>query len=68
MRRNDKVSFLSADHLEAQAVSRVKEAEQLPPGDARQRALRNAAQLRTYADMKRLLVPDRTTLRTKAKG
>lgn len=68
MRKNEKTSFLSADHLYEQAASRVREAERLPPGEARQHALRNAAQLRTYADMKRLLITDRTTLRTKAKG
>ncbi len=68
MRHKQKVTFLSADHLEAQAASRVREAEQLPPGEARQHALRNAAQLRSYADMKRLLVTDRTTAGVKAKG
>jgi hypothetical protein len=68
MRNKEKVVFLSADHLEARAASRVREAEQLPPGEARQQALRNAAQLRTYADMKRLFVTDRATLGAKAKG
>lgn len=68
MRNKEKASFLSADHLEEQAASRVREAEHLPPGEARQNALKNAAQLRTYADMKRLLVPERTTLGVKAKG
>ena len=68
MRTTEKVSFLSADHLEQQAASRVREATQLPPGEARQHALKNAAQLRTYADMKRLLMPERTTLGAKAKG
>ena len=72
MRNKDKVSFLSADHLEEQAASRLREAEQLPPGEARQHALKNAAQLRTYAEMKRLMIPDRATypakLSAKAKG
>jgi hypothetical protein len=53
MRNQEKISFLSADHLEQQADSRVREAAQLPPGEARQHALNNAAQLRSYADMKR---------------
>ena len=68
MRNKAKTTFLSADHLEQQAASRFREAEQLPPGEARQRALRNAAQLRCYADMKRLLMPDRPMLSAKAKG
>jgi hypothetical protein len=59
MRNRAKVVFLSADHLEEQASARIDEAERLPPGEARQNALKNAAQLRTYAAMKRLLVPDR---------
>jgi hypothetical protein len=53
MRNQEKIAFLSADHLEQQADSRVREAAQLPPGEARQHALNNAAQLRSYADMKR---------------
>lgn len=68
MRHKEKVTFLSADQLEARAASRFQEAEQLPPGEARQHALKNAAQLRIYADMKRLLIRDRTTLVVKAKG
>jgi hypothetical protein len=40
-----------------QADARVREAEQLPDGEARQNALKNAAHLRSYADMKRLLAP-----------
>jgi hypothetical protein len=57
MRNKEKVIFLSAAHLEEQALARVSEAEQLSPGEARQHALNNAAQLRSYAAMKRLLVP-----------
>lgn len=57
MRPKEKTLFLSADHLEEQANARIREAEQLPNGEARQNALRNAAQLRSYADMKRLLAP-----------
>jgi hypothetical protein len=68
MRNREKIVFLSADHLEAQAAARVREAAQLPPGEARDHALKNAAQLRSYADMKRLLIPERTTLSAKAKG
>ena len=57
MRSKEKIIYLSADHLEERAASRVREAEQLPPGEARQHALRNAAQLRSYAAMKRYLAP-----------
>jgi hypothetical protein len=55
MRNRNKVSFLTADHLEEQADARAIEAKQLPEGEARQNALRNAAQLRVYASMKRTL-------------
>ena len=51
----NKTVFLTADRLEAQADARAVEAKQLPEGEARQNALRNAAQLRMYATMKRAL-------------
>jgi len=57
MRNRTKVVFLTADQLEERADSRAREARQLPEGEARQNALRNAAQLRTYASMKRALTP-----------
>jgi hypothetical protein len=57
MRNRNKVVFLTADHLEEQADARASEAKQLPEGEARQHALRNAAQLRTYAAMKRVFTP-----------
>jgi hypothetical protein len=57
MRSKEKILFLSADHLQEQADARIREAEQLPDGEARQNALKNAAQLRSYANMKRLLAP-----------
>jgi hypothetical protein len=57
MRQKNKITFLTADHLEEQADARDSEAEQLPEGEARQNALRNAAQLRTYASTKRRLAP-----------
>ena len=56
-RNRKKVVFLTADHLEEQANARASEATQLPDGEARQNALRNAAQLRVYAFMKRALTP-----------
>jgi hypothetical protein len=57
MRQKNKVVFLTANHLEEQADARASEATQLPEGEARQNALRNAAQLRVYASMKRALAP-----------
>jgi hypothetical protein len=68
MRDKKKTTFLSADHLEEQAAARAREAAQMPPGEAQQHALKNAAQLRTYAEMKRLLAPARTTFSATAKG
>ncbi|WP_420970458.1 hypothetical protein [Bradyrhizobium sp. B120] len=56
-RNRTKVTFLTADHLDEQAEARSGEAKQLPEGEARQNALRNAAQLRVYASMKRALAP-----------
>jgi hypothetical protein len=57
MRNRKKATYLTADHLDEQADARASEAKQLPEGEARQNALRNAAQLRTYASMKRALAP-----------
>ena len=57
MAQKNKMVFLTAEHLEAQADARAKEATQLPEGEARQNALRNAAQLRVYASTKRALAP-----------
>jgi hypothetical protein len=57
VRNRNKVAFLTADHLDEQADARASEAKQLPEGEARQNALRNAAQLRVYASMKRALTP-----------
>ena len=48
MRSREKILFLSANHLQEQADARIREAEQLPDGEARQNALKNAAQLRSY--------------------
>jgi hypothetical protein len=62
-RSRKKVVFLTADQLEEQADTRASEAEQLPEGEARQNALRNAAQLKVYASMKRVLAPQTTKSR-----
>ena len=55
--RSREVICLTADRLEKQAASRIREAELLPPGRARQHALKNAAQLQSFAEMKRNLAP-----------
>jgi hypothetical protein len=67
MQKTRKTTFLSADHLEERAAARMREAAQLPPGEARQHALNNAAQLRSYAAMKRLLVPNLPSVGAEAK-
>ena len=66
MGKAEKTAFLSADHLEEQAASRTREAARFPPGEARQHALKNAAQLRSFADMKRQLLPGQATPPAKA--
>jgi len=68
MQSTEKVTYLSADQLEERAAARIREAEQLPAGETRQHALRNAAQLRSYAAMKRLLVPNRPASGSKAEA
>ena len=57
MRSTEKITYLTADHLEERAAATIRDAEQLPPGEARQHALKDAAQLRSYAAMKRYLAP-----------
>jgi hypothetical protein len=52
------MTYLTADYLEERAASKTREAEQLPPGEARRHAFNNAAQLRSYAAMKRNLALD----------
>jgi hypothetical protein len=59
MRTSKKVVFLTADQLDERAEERIRQAAQLPPGEARQHALKNAAQLQSYAATKRLLAPQR---------
>ena len=63
MHARKKTVFLTADHLEEQANARANEAKQLPAGEAKQNALRNAAQLRVYASMKRALTPQAAKLK-----
>jgi hypothetical protein len=67
MQKTQKTTFLSADHLEEKAAARTREAAQLPPGEARQHALNNAAQLRSFAALKRPPVPNAPSLSAEAK-
>ena len=68
MQSKEKAIYLSADQLEERAAARIREAEQLPAGETRQHALRNAAQLRSYAAMKRLLAPNDSGAGSKAEA
>ena len=63
MHDRKKTVFPTADHLEEQANARVHAAKQMPEGEAKQNALRNAAQLRAYVDMKRALTPQAAELK-----
>jgi len=67
MQNKEKMILLSAAHLEEKAAARIRDAEQLPLGESRQHALNNAAQLRSYAAMKRMLVPSRPSDSAEAK-
>ncbi len=67
MQKTQRATVLSADHLEEKAAARMREAAQLPPGVARQHALNNAAQLRSYAALKRSLVPGAPGVSAEAK-
>jgi hypothetical protein len=55
------VHYPSAEELLEEADKRAAEAARLPPGLARQAALKHAAQLRSYAQMKMLLAAPATT-------
>jgi hypothetical protein len=60
MRNEKRVIFLTAAQLEERAAARMWQAEQLPDGEARQHALKNAAQLRAYAAWKRKPLPEQS--------
>jgi hypothetical protein len=55
MRSTETNTYLTADHWQERAAAKIRDAELLPPGDARQHVLKSAAQLRSYAAMKRYL-------------
>lgn len=52
-------TYLTADQLDEQAKEREAVAHSMPPGAAKQSVLKEAMQLRSYANMKRLLGPPR---------
>lgn len=57
MRMHEKVVYQTPDELDEVIVKRQADAALLPPGTTRQSVLKEIAQLRAYADMKRLLTP-----------
>ena len=59
MRAQGRVVYQTPDELEERIVRRQADAALLPPGATRQSVLKEIAQLRAYADMKRLLTPRR---------
>ena len=58
MHPREAATYLTVDHLELRAAAKIRDAERLRPGGARQHALRNAAQLLCFAAMKRDLQTD----------
>ena len=64
-RNRAKVEFPSADALEEQANAYAREAQRVPDGEARRKALHKAAELRAYALMKRVLAVQTTDEKSK---
>jgi hypothetical protein len=57
MHTAEQVIYPTPDELQQRIVKREADAALLPPGATRQSVLKEVAQLRAYADMKRLLGP-----------
>jgi hypothetical protein len=55
MKKIPKATYQSAEALDARIKAREADAASLPSGEARQSILREVAQLRAYADVKRWL-------------
>jgi hypothetical protein len=55
--------YLTAEQIDELALTRVSEAQKLPAGAVKQAMLKEAIQLRAYAEMKRLLVPREAKLK-----
>jgi hypothetical protein len=63
MRKIPAVTYLTPEELDEISLAREAEAVRLPTGEARQSILKEVAQLRAYADAKRLLAPTRVKAR-----
>jgi hypothetical protein len=55
MKKIPKANYQTAEELDARIKAREAEAASLPSGEARQSILKEVAQLRAYADVKRWL-------------
>jgi hypothetical protein len=55
MKKIPKATYQTAEELDARIKARQADAESLPSGEARQSVLKEIAQLRAYADVKRWL-------------
>ena len=55
MKKLPKANYQTAEELDARIKAREAEAASLPSGEARQSILKEIAQLRAYADVKRWL-------------
>ena len=67
MRSREPVNYLSVEEIELRAVDQLRTAAELPPGIERSTAFKSAVQLRSYAAMKRLLVPSPARLASNLK-
>ena len=63
MRKIPAVTYLTPEELDEICRAREAEAACLPTGEERQSILKEVAQLRAYADAKRLLAPTRVKVR-----
>jgi hypothetical protein len=51
------MNYLSVEQIELRAAEQLRVADELPPGNEKSAAMKSALQLRSYAAMKRLLMP-----------
>jgi hypothetical protein len=61
MKKIPKATYQTAEQLDVRIKTREADAATLPPGEARQSILKEVAQLRAYADIKRWMSPAATT-------
>ena len=55
MRNRETINYLSVEQIELRAAEQLNLAASLPVGDAQSDAIKSAMQLRSYAEMKRIL-------------